>query len=101
MRPLDRWELLFCAGLDIGIIGASGTPTSAGGRGTDSHSPWVGAFASLRAQVHVIGPIEGFVEAEIGAPLTRYQFAFDPSTPVYEVPIVAGAGLAGVLVEIP
>jgi hypothetical protein len=101
LRPMDRTELRFCTGLDIGIIGATGTPSSAGSRGTDSLSPWVGAFASLRVQVRVIGPIEGFAEAELGAPLTRYQFAFDPSTPVYDVAFVAGAGLAGVLVEIP
>ena len=33
--------------------------------------------------------------------MTRYDFAFDPRTPVYSVPPVAGAGSVGLLAQFP
>jgi len=62
---------------------------------------WADVFASARLQVHLVGPLYAMADAELVLPLTQYQFAFDPSTPVYEIPVAAGAGLAGLFVQIP
>lgn len=91
VRLLDRVEGVPCAGLDLGVIGAAGTPSTANGRAGESHSLWVDVFASLRLQVRMFRPIFVIGEGELALPLTRPRFSFDPNTPVYAVPAVAGA----------
>src|SRR5262249_14453408 len=101
VRLLDRLEVRPCAGFGWGIMGASGVPSTANGKGNDESVVWADLFAALRVRLHVWGPFHAVAEAELAAPLTPYDFAFDPSAPVYSVPAVAGAGFAGIGAQFP
>jgi hypothetical protein len=100
-RFLQRFEFLPCMGFDIGSLRASGQPATPQGRGRDSGSIWADAFGALRLRFQLLGPLHAELEAELAVPLTQYDFAFDPRTPVYAVPPVAGAGSAGLLAQFP
>lgn len=101
IRLLDAIEAISCAGLDVGVIEAAGTPSTPNGLARDTHSLWVDALGSARLQARFLGPIFLTVEAELVLPLTRQRFSFDPNSPVYAVPAAAGAGLAGLLAQFP
>jgi len=90
-----------CAGLDMGVIGAAGTPSTPNGRSGESNSLWVDAFAGLRFQIKVFGPLFLLGGGELIVPFTRPQFFFDPDTPVYSVPPLAGALFFGLLARFP
>jgi hypothetical protein len=94
-------ELMPCVGLDLGAIGAAGRPASAQGLPRDTSTFWANAFGSLRLRFHLAGPLFGEIEPELILPFTPYDFAFDPRTPVYSVPTVAGAGSAGLFAQFP
>jgi hypothetical protein len=93
--------LIPCAGLDLGAIGAAGRPSTPQGRAADTSSFWADVFGSLRLRFHVFGPVFGELETELVLPLTQYDFAFDPRTPIYGIPVVAAAGSAGLFVQFP
>ncbi len=101
IHPFASLEIEPCIGLELGAIGAAGAPSSAPGTGRDSTSTWADVFGGVRVQFHLVGPLFAIAEGEMAAPLIEYQFAFDPSTPVYEVPAVAAAGFAGLLAQFP
>lgn len=102
IRPFASLELRPCLGVDTGSIGASGLPANGGGQGHDSHSFWADAFATARLQVHMVGPLFATGEVELVVPLTPYSFGFvGPDTPVYEVPVAAGAGTLGLFAQFP
>jgi hypothetical protein len=101
VRPFVSLDLSPCVGIDAGSIGASGVPSDNRGRGSDSHSFWAEGFATAHVRVHLAGPLFATGEAELTLPLTPYSFAFDPGTPVYDVPTVAGAGGLGLFAQIP
>jgi hypothetical protein len=101
VRPLTEIELRPCVGMDLGVIGASGVPSTVRGRSGDTLSPWVDVFGAARLQLHLLGPLYAVGEAEVVLPLTRFTFEFDPGFPVYRVPAAAGAGLVGLLGQFP
>lgn len=101
VRILEVVEGVPCAGLELGVIDAAGTPKTPSGVGHDSSSLWLGALGSVRLQVQLIGAIFLIGEAELVLPLTRPRFSFDPNTPVYAVPGAAGAAHAGLLAQFP
>jgi hypothetical protein len=94
-------ELLPCLGVDVGSIRASGQPATPQGLAGDTGSLWGDLFTSLRGEFRLFGPISAELEVELVVPLTRYQFAFDPSTDVYKVPPLAAAGSAGIFAHFP
>jgi hypothetical protein len=102
VRPFGPLELVPCAGVDLGIISASGETSTMGGQGHETSSFWLSAFGGLRLQAPVMRPIFVRAEAELTLSLTPYRFAFDrPDTPVYEIPLVGGGAYAGVAVQFP
>jgi hypothetical protein len=101
VRLVDRFELRPCVGLGWGMIGAAGAPATSRGTGRDELSGWADVFGALRFRVHVWRPLWAVAEAELAASLTPYDFAFDPSAPVYAVPPLAGAGFVGLSGQIP
>jgi hypothetical protein len=101
VRLVSELELFPCAGVDMGLLGASGVPASSVGQGHDALPVWVGTFAAVRARLRLLGPLFAVAEAELSLPLTHYEFVYEPGAPVYQVPALAGAGLAGLFGQIP
>lgn len=99
--PIAIAAVLPCAGIDAGSIDTSGTPaTSAGTPGTVS-SVWIDVFAAVRLDLQLLGPVFATAQGELAFPATQYRFAFDPSTPVYDIPSIGGGVSAGLLVQFP
>ena len=100
-RLLDAVEGIPCAGLDIGVMGAAGTPSTPSGRAGDARSLWVEGVFSSRLQVRLFNQVFLVGEGEFVVPWIRPRFRFDPKTPVWAVPAVAGALFVGLLAQFP
>jgi hypothetical protein len=83
--PIEAWA---CARLDAGVLDAIDTHLP---NGTDMQRPWMAA-GSL---VHVRWVMRRFfvdLEGGVMFPLLRERFYVEPSTSIYQVPAVTGAG---------
>ncbi|HEY3255348.1 MAG TPA: hypothetical protein VGJ91_15420, partial [Polyangiaceae bacterium] len=102
VRLLAPLELLPCAGVHVGRLGATGQPGSDVGASQESTRTWVDGFAGLRLELALTPWLSLQAQAELLVPITRFQFVYEnPETQVYQVPPMAGGALAGVEFRFP
>jgi hypothetical protein len=90
--------VLPCAGATGGVIDADGTDVN----GAESRTrPWLTADVQGRLVWAPAALLSFEVEGGAIFPLLRESFFFLPGVPVYEAPVTAGFGRAGVAIHFP
>jgi hypothetical protein len=90
-----------CAGLDVGSIRSTGTPTATAGASDAQSRLWLEAAAALHVEFRPAPPV--LIELGLHAllPMTRYTFYFDnPYTQAHKTPYLAGAATLGLTFRI-
>lgn len=100
---LEPLRVAPCVGAHLGRIRAEGKPaSSARGAGQRADQLWADAVVALRFELTFAGVLQLETQGDLVVPFTPYQFAFDnPDTSVYQVPVVALAGYAGLGLHFP
>lgn len=87
-----------CVGISGGVLNAEGTVA---GAARQRSRPWSSLSAHGRLSWEPSSTFSLEIEAGAVLPLVRETFFFEPSVPVYEAPIVAFLGRAGLALHFP
>ena len=96
------FRALPCLGGHLGRLKAAGHPLPGpGAQGRTAKKVWLDLGVGLRLEYRFLRYLSLGLRGELLAPVTRYRVAFDPSTPVYPVPALAGEGALGLGARFP